>query len=71
MIWVRDMIKSEGTDGKKRENIIPLKRLANSVGVSLFEGNDRDIAIDKELSAAGKRAPAVLSFISFKESKND
>ena len=65
------MIESECMDGKGRERIIPLKRLANSVGSSLFEGNDRDIVIDKEPSEARKRVPAVLQFISFKGSKND
>ena len=68
-LWVRDMIESESMDGKERESIIPLKRLANSVGSSLFEGNDRDLAVDKELSEAEKRVPAVLQFISFKGSK--
>ncbi len=63
---------------KDRENIIPLRNLANSVGYGLFEGNDRDMAEDREISGFGdkreieegkeeKALPRVLQFISFKE----
>ena len=67
-------------DNKDRKGIIPISRLANSVGSSLFEGNDRDLARDREVSEdgktedtssgkQGKALPKELSFISFGEGK--
>ncbi len=63
-------------DDKDRKGIIPLSRLANSVGSSLFEGNDRDMAWDREIYARknaedanpdkeGKAMPKEIGFISF------
>ncbi|MCR5001458.1 MAG: hypothetical protein K6A71_06655 [Lachnospiraceae bacterium] len=64
-------------DDKERKGIIPLSRLANSVASSLFEGNDRDMVWDREISSDGKTAdanldkgktwPNELRFISFGE----
>ena len=68
--WVRGMGESEGMDRKERESIIPLKRLANTIGTSIFDGNDRDAAVDKE-TASEKYMPSTIQFISFKGSKND
>ena len=59
-------------------NIIPLRRLANSVGSSLVDGNDRDLAWDREISTDGNleksdsdqgqiNMPKELHFISLKE----
>ena len=67
-------------DSKDGKGIIPISRLANSVGSSLFEGNDRDLTWDREVSGDGKTAdinsgkerktlPKELSFISFGEGK--
>ena len=63
-------------DDKDRKGIIPLSRLANSVGSSLFEGNDRDMAWDREISVGkntedtvsdneGRILPKELRLISF------
>ncbi len=62
------------------KGIIPLSRLANSVGSSLFEGNDRDVAWDREIPAEknvedadsdkeGNTLPNEIGFISFREGK--
>ncbi len=67
-------------DNKDVKGIIPISRLANSVGSSLFEGNDRDLAWDREVfgdgksedintGEKGKALPKELSFISFGEGK--
>ncbi len=40
-------------DGKERQSIIPLSKMANSIGSSLFEGNDRDLIWDREISGDG------------------
>ena len=70
----------EGMNKGEQHNIIPLRRLANSVGSSLFEGNDRDLAWDREISTGGnleksdsdqgqKNMPKELHFISLKEER--
>ena len=67
-------------DDNDRKSIIPLRKPANSVGSSLFEGNDRDLAWDREVfgdgksedmntGEKGKALPKELSFISFGEGK--
>ena len=64
----------------EQHNIIPLRRLANSIGSGLFEGNDRDLAWDREISTGGnleksdsdqgqKNMPKELHFISLKEER--
>ena len=35
--------------GKERQSIIPLSKIANSIGSSIFEGNDRDLVWDREI----------------------
>ena len=68
----------ENTEGEERTNIFPLSRMANSIGSSIFEGNDRDLVWDREISAAdgkskdfdpkqGRVMPKELHFISLKE----
>lgn len=63
-------------DDNDRKSIIPLSRLANSVGSSLFEGNDRDLAWDREIPVGKnvddakadkerKTLPKEIGFISF------
>ena len=66
-------------EGKERTNIFPLSKMANSIGSSIFEGNDRDLVWDREISAAdaknkgfepeqgGRVMPKELQFISLKE----
>ena len=66
-------------EGKERTNIFPLSRMANSIGSGIFEGNDRDLVWDREISAAdgknkdsesgqgGDIMPKELQFISLKE----
>ena len=64
----------------EQHNIIPLRRLANSVGSSMFEGNDRDLACDREISTGGNmensasdqgqsNMPKELHFISLREER--
>lgn len=66
-------------EGKERTNIFPLSKMANSIGSSIFEGNDRDLVWDREIRAAdgknkgfkpeqgGRVMPKELQFISLKE----
>ena len=65
-------------DGKERQSIFPLSRMANSIGSSLFEGNDRDLAWYREISTGGNKEnsdsdqgqrdmPKELHFISLTE----
>ncbi len=67
-------------DSKDGKGIIPISKMANSVGSSLFEGNDRDLAWDREISSGGETAdinsdkegktlPKELRLISFGEVK--
>lgn len=64
----------------EQHNIIPLRRLANSAGSSLLEGNDRDLAWDREISTGGnvensdsdqgqRNMPKELHFISLREER--
>lgn len=68
-------ISEDNKGGKERQNIIPLSRIANSIGSSIFEGNDRDLVWDREISVEGnnggdgsnkgdKTMPKELRFIS-------
>lgn len=81
--WARGLIESmiesgEGMNKGEQHNIIPLRRLANSVESSLVDGNDRDLAWDREISTGGNleksdsdqgqiNMPKELHFISLKE----
>ena len=67
-------------DGKEWQSIFPLSRMANSIGSSLFEGNDRDLAWDREISSGGniensdsdqgqRNMPKELHFISLREER--
>ena len=67
-------------DGKERQSIFPLRKMANSIGSSLFEGNDRDLAWDREISSGEniensdsdqgqKNMPKELHFISLREER--
>ena len=69
----------ENKEGKERTNIFPLSRMANSIGSGIFEGNDRDLVWDREISATdgknkdseseqgGRVLPKELHFISLQE----
>ncbi|MCR4654861.1 MAG: hypothetical protein K5770_01305 [Lachnospiraceae bacterium] len=67
-------------EGNERKGIIPLSRMANSVGSDIFEGNDRDLVWDREIRADsdsnnpghkkdGEDMPKEIQFISFEEAK--
>ncbi len=65
---------------KERQSIFPLSKMANSVGSSLFEGNDRDLAWNREICTGGYKEnsdsdhghrdmPKELHFISLREER--
>ncbi len=67
-------------EGNEHKGIIPLSRMANSVGSDIFEENDRDLIWDREIRADsdsnnsdhrkdGGDLPKELKFISFEEAK--
>ena len=74
-----EMNNSEaGKGGEEHQRIIPLSKIVNSIGSSIFEGNDRDLVWDREISDEGSKGcsditkdgndmPKELHFISLKE----
>ena len=69
----------DNKEGKERTKIFPLSKMSNSIGSSIFEGNDRDLVWDREIGVAdaknkdseseqgGRVMPKELQFISLKE----